>query len=73
MANYYRELSKKMFWSLITCISLLTYVVEIRPFLDSLYGIYYVGLSDGIVTTIIALIVIFYAVSRSIPTQQRDI
>ena len=60
------KLAKVMIWSLVTFTSLLTYVVEIRPFLISLLGIYFVGLFDGFFVTIIILAIIFYLASRNI-------
>jgi len=56
----YRKTAEKMFGTLVTSISLLTYLVEVRPFFSSLLGIYYVGLLDGTVGMIILLTLIFY-------------
>lgn len=64
-ANIFRKIAEAMIWSLLTVISLLTFIVEIRPFLNSLLGIYFVGLFDGIFVTIIALTIIFYLASRN--------
>ena len=62
--NHYHKLARTMLWSLVTFISLLTHVVEIRPFFNSLYGAYYAGLLDGIIITIFVLVVGFYLASR---------
>jgi hypothetical protein len=59
----YRKTAEKLFATLVTSISLLTYLVEVRPFINSILGIYYVGLLDGIVATIILLALIFYLFS----------
>ena len=64
IANIYRKIAKVMFWSLLTVISLLASVVQIRPFLISILGVYFAGLFDGIFVTIIVLTIIFYVVSR---------
>ena len=60
----YHRLAQRMLWSLVTIISLLTYVVEIRPFFNSLLGVYYVGLLDGVFTTIIVLVIAFFMFSK---------
>ena len=63
--KFYRNLAQDMIWSLVTFISLLTYIVEVRPFFVSLLGIYFAGLSDGILGTVIMLTMIFYLASRN--------
>ena len=56
-ANIFRRIVDTMIKSLLTVIGLLAYVVEIRPFLISLLGIYFTGFFDGIfVITIIVII-----------------
>lgn len=63
--NIFRKIAEAMIWTLITVTSLLTYVVEIRPFFISLLGIYFAGLFDGIFITIIVLAIMFYVKSRN--------
>ena len=62
--NLYRKLAQLMFWTLVTFISLLTYVVEARPFLSSRVGIYCVGVSDGVLGIVVFLAMTFYLASR---------
>ena len=62
--NLYRKLAQLMLWALVTFISLLTYVVEARPFLSSCVGIYCVGVFDGVLGIIIFLAIIFFFASR---------
>jgi hypothetical protein len=64
-ASVYCELAQKMLWGLGSLVGLFTYMVEIRPFVNVSFGTYCVGLSDGIFVTILALAIIFYAVSRT--------
>ena len=63
--NAFMKIAKMMFWSLVTLFNLLAYVAEIRPFFNSILGTYYLGLVDGIVVTILALIACLYMASRT--------
>lgn len=60
----FRELVSKMLWSLLTLFSVLTYFSEIRQFILSNFGVYFVGLLDGVVVTIIVIVIIFYLASK---------
>lgn len=63
-SKVYRELASVLLWGLLTLFSVLTYFSEIRPFVLSSLGVYFVGLLDGIVVAIIALTIIFYLASN---------
>ena len=61
--KYFEKMAKLIFWILVTLISMLEYITDIRPFFNSL-GVYFVGVLDGIVITIAVFVVAFYSVSK---------
>lgn len=63
-SSIFGRIARNLFWVLVTLITLLVYVVEIRQFFFTLLGVYCVGLMDGFVLTILSLVVVFYVVSK---------
>jgi hypothetical protein len=63
-SRVYRQLADRMFWSVLTFFSLLAYITEARPFFYLALGSYSVGLLDGVLATILILVVLFYLMAR---------
>ena len=60
----YQQLAKKLLWLLLTVLSLLAYVAEIRPFYILNAGIYFAGFFDGTLVILLILVVVFYYKSK---------
>lgn len=61
--NYLEEMARMMFLVLVTLISVLEYITDIRHCLNSV-DVYFVGLLDGIMITIGVSAVCLYRVSK---------
>lgn len=61
----FRELASILLWSLLTILCVLAYFSEIRQYVLSNFGVYFVGLLDGIVGTIIGIVIISYLASKT--------
>jgi hypothetical protein len=64
LAELYGKLSRSTVWITFTFLSLMSYVAEVRPFINSSFGIYAGGFLDGVLITVLAVVIIFYSLSR---------
>jgi len=63
-SSTFRDLASILLWSLFTLLGMLTYCFEIRQYILSNFGMYFVGMLDGIVIIMIVLSTIFYLISK---------
>jgi hypothetical protein len=63
-SELYGKLSRATLWVLVTFITLISYVAGVRPFINSSFGIYPLGLLDGILITILVAATFFYLWSK---------
>ena len=60
----FRELAYMLLSSLLALFGVLAYFSEIRQFVLSSFGAYFLGFLDGVVATMIVLTIIFYLASK---------
>ena len=64
-AEIYGKLSRSTAWISFTFLSLISYIVEVRPFISSSFGIYPAGVLDGLLIAALIVAIVFYSLSRT--------
>lgn len=64
-AEIYGKLSRSTAWILLTFLSFVSYLAEVRPFINSSFGIYPAGVLDGLLIAALIVAIVFYSLSKT--------
>ncbi len=64
-----KEIAKKISWFVIAFFAYLGYIAEIRKYIETNYGIWVMGVIDGVILTFTTLVIVFYISSFFSPRQ----